>query len=987
VLSFDIRVEGGGVNISTDVRKWPWFGGYLGLFYQVDDIYRPGTWITETAGIHAPENAWAGTYRRNEPCFQLSMSGTADAGQALRVYIDEIRLVRYPVTVDCIDDVYLHFGEREDRPDGGLVYQYPLTLRNHHAKSQQVALRLGASSLTHFQPHVPGRALTVPASGKLTTALTLSLPAAVRGKLPSAYSERTMVEVIPKGQERLAYRVRLQAAVPHKLPGHPSLFATTAQIARAKEWQNKWGWAKDCAAWYLKRAEFAMKTPAQLPEYRPRTEAPGDRVCGDCKNRTQLHRFAREDSVFRYQCLTCGAMLSPKMHPLRETTRWDFQDDGYWWHPTRPNPRNPVPGHAITFNRAGNVLDLAIAWRLTGKRSYLEKAAGVLRDYARVLPTYPFCRDFSSSRYCVFNAKGSFKVGGYFSQNGWLHRMACTLDLLWDSGPLSREDKQGLLAELRKMAINRLRMVNTGSHRVNQAVVAVSLLADDANLLAYALDDPRMGARPTLRYSILPDGMNYMAGQYMEPVMAAWMPVLQTYRNAGFDLPAQLPGLRKYAISIQQWLDPNGQSPSLGDATAAASLRNEDHLELCYAWFGDPDSINGVQRRMFRQWQNSRRRRPWESLPRQGGNVILERGAALFRCVENIPRDNPPPFRGSYNFPDYGLLIFNQGRGDRQLWAAVPYGRQLGHGHHDNLHLEWWALGQKVTQKQGSRGRHHAVHENTLLVDGKDQCKVPCKLTELVSEGPVQGAVLSSSALYPGTDISRTIMLYDGLIFLLDTFDSDRVHDYDMVYANAGTMHCDLPFTPLGRALGTEQSSQGFPVGYASLQDVHQATPPETLQVVWDNLAAPGRRVRLTQLALQEPGTVLRVKAPLVVCDWKKITGDTEAAGYTRLPRNAKAREDRSDFMGYKLVRRIRARRAALLTVLEPYRGDEVRLSRIERLPFTLDGKASTEGVALRYVVEGVTHQALMCPRAGTKRGGGWTTTNRFTAGSFGALR
>ena len=69
--------------------------------------------------------------------------------------------------------------------------------------------------------------------------------------------------------------------------------------------------------------------------------------------------------------------------------------------------------------------------------------------------------------------------------------------------------KQQLLRELRRMAINRIRMVNTGSHRINQAVVAVSMLADDANLLAYALDDPRMGARPTLRYSILPDGSRW----------------------------------------------------------------------------------------------------------------------------------------------------------------------------------------------------------------------------------------------------------------------------------------------------------------------------------------------------------------------------------------------------------------------------------------------------------------------------------------------
>ena len=987
VLSFDFRVEGGGANISTNVRKWPWFGGYLALFYQVDDIYQPREWVTETAGIHAPENAWKGTFSKDEPCFKLSISGSADAGKRLRVYVDNIRIVRYPVTVDCIDDLYMHFGEREDQPGGGLTYRYPLTLRNHTATPCKVQLRLDATSLTHFQPAVPDEALTIPGSGQQTVLVTLTLDAAARDKLPPTTSERAVVTVVPDQDETLAYPVTLQAAVPHKLPGHPCLFANREQLDRAKDWQEKWGWARDCAAWYIKRADFAMATPVELPEYRPRAEQPGDLVCNTCEDKTDLYWFSREDSAFRYQCLTCGNMLSPKAHPLRGGSLWAFQDDGYWWHPKRPNPKNPEPAHAITFNRAGNLLDLAVAWHLTGKQAYLDRAAAVLAEYAHVLPTSPFLRDSGSSRYCFFNAKGSFKVGNYFSQNGWLHRMACTLDLLWDSGAVPQNVRTALLRELRSMAINRMRMVNTGSHRLNEALAAVSMLSGDANLLAYALDDPRMGARPTLHYSILPDGMNYMAGQYMVPVMAAWMPVLQTYRNAGLDLPGQIPGLRKYAIAIQKWLDPDGLSPSLGDAKAAASLGLKDHMELCYAWFGDPDSVNGVQRQMFKQWRDSKWRTPWESLPRQGGNVILARGAALFRCAENIPRGNPPPLRGSTNFPDYGLLVFNQGQGDRQLWAAIPYGKQLGHGHHDNLHLEWWALGQKISQKQGSRSRHHALHENTLLVDSKDQCKVPCQLVEFADAGPVQGAVLRSAALYPGTTLTRIVMLYDGLVFLLDTFVSETAHDYDMVYANAGTMHCDLPFTPRGQPLGTEQSDQGFPVGYASLQDVQQAVPPDMLQVVWDNLAEPDLRVRLAQLALGERGTLLRVKAPLVVCDWKKITGDTDAAGYTRLPRNAKAREDRSDFMGSKLIRRINAPRAALLTVLEPYHGDAPRLEKIERLPFSLNGAPSTTGIVLRYVSDGVTHQILMCPEAGAKSGGGWTTPARFTAGTFGALR
>jgi len=486
---------------------------------------------------------------------------------------------------------------------------------------------------------------------------------------------------------------------------------------------------------------------------------------------------------------------------------------------------------------------------------------------------------------------------------------------------------------------------------------------------------------------MLPDGMNYMAGQYQEPVMMAWFPVFCTYRNAGIDLPGQVPGMRKYAVAIQQWLDPDGYSPSLGDARAAASLRNEDQMELCYAWFGDEACINGVRRRIHREWQASDRRVPWESFARQGGNIVLAKGAALFRCAENVPRGNPDPFRGSYNFPDYGLLVFNQGQGDRQLWAAMPYGPRLGHGHHDNLHVEWWALGQTLSQKQGSRGRHHAVHENTLLVDSRDQYKVPCELVEWANAGPVQGAVLASTSMYPGTRITRTIMLYNGLVFLFDTFASDAEHDYDMVYANAGTLHCGLPFTPVGHPLGQERSPQGWPTGYASFENPEQAPAPEIFQALWDNLAAPDRRVRMTQFAVGDPGVVLRVRAPLVVCDWKAMTGDPDAAGYARLERNRTLSEDRSDFLGPKLIRRIRARHAAVLTVLEPYRGDTPRLNGFQRFGVTVDGAAVADGLAVRFAADGVVHQVMFCPRAGTKTGGGWTSERRFTAGVFGPMR
>ncbi|NLD43932.1 MAG: hypothetical protein GX657_10605, partial [Chloroflexi bacterium] len=509
--------------------------------------------------------------------------------------------------------------------------------------------------------------------------------------------------------------------------------------------------------------------------------------------------------------------------------------------------------------------------------------------------------------------------------------------------------------------------------------LGIAILSDNAPLLAYVLNDPYSGVHAFFRDTLYADGLPDMAAQYMEPVMLAWMPLFNTLQTVGIDLVSRYPGLRRFGLSIQQWLDPDGLSPDLGDSCAVATLRRLDWFELCHAWTGDPRMIAPVRNHLYRQWADSRHRVKWEDLGRSR--------EALFSGVENIPRGRVERPRESLVFPDYGLLIFDQGEGDRRLWAAMPVGKPMGHGHNDNLHLEWWALGQKQTIKHGSRGRHHAVHANTLLVDQRDQSKLPVSIRGFIGQGPVQGAVVTSTDLYPGTTLTRTILLYDGLVFLLDQFDGDREHDYDMVYLNAGTAHCDLPFKPLGRPLSDETNVEGRRVGYASLIDPVQADAPKQLSILWDNLGvATNAAVRQTQIALDDPGVMLRVRAPLVKQhrQWERMTGDLTAAGYTLLPESLQllASATYAEWLAPKFIRRFRAKQAGVLTILEPFRGPTPRLSGIARLPLTLDGQpVARQGIAIRYADENnVTHQVILCPAPGEKQAGGWTVSGDFTA-------
>jgi len=981
-LKFDYRVEGGTFSLSTDVRQWPWYGGFLCLFYQIDRTpNQPSQWTTEIA--LAPENAWPTTYNRNEPCFRLNFGGTADPGKSLKIYIDNIRMVRYPFTVDCIKDIFINLGQMEEAKDGSIIYNYPLTVRNQTEKEINVQLDLDKRKLKHFIAEVGKKSIVIPPKGEAIAMVKLTLPEAIRKTLPPAYCELAIARFSLPGQPETEYAVNLLPAAPHKIK-HPSLFATQKQLKDAKERMKKWGWAKGAANWYLNRAEFAMKLPDELPEYKPRVEQAEDKVCPKCKDKTKLRNVTTPRSIYRYQCETCGKMLSPK-------ASFEHGTDGYWWHPEShriPEDKKDKPvGHAISFSRYGNVLDLAIAWHLTDDDKYLQKLSKTLRNYIKVLPTYP--SRSAGIAMTKFDAKGAYRIGNYFSQCGWLNRMAMVLDLVWDSGALTKEEREKLLGELKSMALTRLRIAMALQHRPNEAALAIALLSDDASMLAYLYNNPlNGGATQALQAFILNDGVPDMAGQYIQPPMTAWMDIIQVYQNAGLPLIDNVPGLRKFGTAMQLWQDPNGWSASLGDAQPMNCNSLGWYFERCYGWFGNPQDIIPVQRSKFKAWEKSKDNTPWESLERVGGSIVTARGAALFYGVENIPRGAPDKLRNSHDFPDYGLLVFNQGKDDKQLWAAIPYGKQVGHGHHDNMHLEWWALGQKISIKQGMRTRKHAVHENTLLVDGKDQLKVPCQITEFKGKGPVQGAVITSTDMYPGTTVQRTIMLYDGLIFLFDRFTSDTEHNYDMVYANAGTSHCDLPFQKVETPLGTEKDDNGNPANYALFQNIGVYKPTQPVQISWDNLKIPEIHVNLTQFATGDKGELFRVTAPLVKGGWTKITGDVKAAGYTEEKlRWMGNRADRSSLMGLKFIRRIHGKTAGLLTILEPFKGEKSRLSKIERLPLTLNGKPTEQGIALRYQAGGMTQQIIICPEPGVKKAGEAETRSFFSAGSQGFLQ
>lgn len=972
IIKFDYKMTGGRMTVDHVIRQWPFLGGFMLEYYPLKDTFvYPSEWTGKVVNLWEAENIRGG-FDREKQLFELRINAVADKDD-VRLYLDNVRFVKRLLSVECdVDDRFLDFGERIDKPDGSLRYRYDLKVQNRSAKQETVRLSFDAPRLKQFVLSTAPVERTVAGGTTDIFSVEINLTAAARKALKPLYQETCGVKFEIPGVPDSDYRLELMPAVPYKLPGHPCLAATSAQFKQAREWIKKWGWAKQCAENITKRADTAMGYDTNLPEAKPCAEESGDRVCPQCQEKTELYTKTDARSLNRFQCLTCGKMLSPKFRMAKSGPYMAH------WADYAPPANQPIGNNFASTAREGTIIDLGLAWQLTGDKKYAGKAAEFFRSCLKVVPDYPVV---SISAHPLLGAKGGSQVGYLFQEFDWCEAMMDTLDLIWDSGCLSDQERRDFLCKvMRPMLYNRLRLENYMVHRLSQSIGGYALLADDAPLAAFVVEG-HYGLREYLAAHMRSDGFCYMAAQYAEPVMSTVLPALRRYDNASLELYSD--SLRKFFTVWYEWTDPDGNTPDLGDSSWTNYRNGLSYFEQGYAKFHDPRMAIPLQENLHTKWQ----RTPglnWEDIAR----------SVLLYGAENIPRGKPDMSKPSRNYDDYGLLIFNQGEGDKRLWLALPYGKPMGHGHPDKLHFEWWGLGQKMSKKGGGCARgpsarwwKHPLMHNTLLVDQRSQQNVAGAVEYFQGEGQIQGALVVHDGMYPGTTIQRMVMLYDGLIFFFDRLESrEGKHTYDFVYRNAGRQQTQakvVPSGPLGNERNESTSYMGDFTGYAVLTDIRCGSLSSPLNVEWDVLkAGEDARVRLWQdSSPEDPAEIILASGPFDM-RWGELSAKPDAV-YTKeapLPNDKK-----EQYRGSMMIVRRTGQAAAFFTFLEACRMAP-RVTKVEPLKLMLDGRpvASRDGVAYRLTVGQTEHLVMMCPVSGVKEYGGIRTKAFFNATNMG---
>lgn len=493
-----------------------------------------------------------------------------------------------------------------------------------------------------------------------------------------------------------------------QLPPNPRLLATKDELGLAKKRAQNTEWGKGYTDTLLKRCDEALLKPIALPD----------------RGGQWPHWYA---------CPKHGARLKTE-GPTRHVCPTDGQVfTGY--------PYDDVLLLAAHNDYANLIRDLGMAWQLTGKRTYAEKARAILLAYAQKYPSYAY-HDKNGKQ-----GTGGAKVGPQtLDEAVWLIPVAQGADLIWET--LTEPERETLKGGLFYPAVQVIRQHKLGVHNIqcwkNSAVGLVGFLYGDKELLADAIDDPERGLQRQLREGITDDGPWYEgAWSYHFYTMSALAPLAEAMHHAGLPIYSGVLGERYkklYLAPIRMAL-PNGQLPAFNDSNTATATGNVLY-ETALARFKAPELAIPLV-------GNGRRTLP-----------ALLVGDALPAIPQNAAKTE--------NFAASGYAYL-RAPGAALILKYGPHGG--GHGHPDKLNVVFQVNGKTLLDDPGTSAYGVPAHtgwyktsvaHNTLVVDEQNQKPATGTLLALQTGEGWSAALAEVKEIYPGITFRRAAFLVGG---------------------------------------------------------------------------------------------------------------------------------------------------------------------------------------------------------------------------------
>jgi hypothetical protein len=531
------------------------------------------------------------------------------------------------------------------------------------------------------------------------------------------------------------------------LPQHPRLLFDRSGIENLKERIDKYDWAK--ARWNSieKRAESLLDRPVELPP----------------RGGNWWHWYA---------CPRHGAALRTG----KKIGKWQWEHicpvDNEVLHGDASRPDRDYDGCVISgmhSRLARAMLDLGIAYQITGDKRYAVKAREILMAYADRYLSYP-----------LHTIRGEEKIGGgrvgpqTLDESTWIIPFCQGADLVWNE--LSEDDKIAVVQKLFLPAAKEVILPHRiGVHNIqcwkNSAVGLVGFLIGDEELINKAIHDPDRGYWTQMRKGVLPDGTWWEGawGYHFYTLSALWS-LTEAARNCGIDLYGE--EFKSMFDAPLRFAMPNLHLPAFNDSGEVNLSGRASIYELAFARYRDPHYVSLI------------------STSDRQDDFALRFG------VGQLPSEVPIQWE-SVNYSNSGYAILARGEDERATWLCMKYGPHGGgHGHPDKLNFVLYSGGHIIAPDPGTarygvpiqRGWYRTtLAHNTLLVDETSQKPAQGKCLAFGSEGSVDYVVAEAGDIYENVRFVRSTALIEGkTVLFIDQIRCDREHCLDIVYHNRG---------------------------------------------------------------------------------------------------------------------------------------------------------------------------------------------------------
>ena len=550
-----------------------------------------------------------------------------------------------------------------------------------------------------------------------------------------------VVSVAAQGAPESERRFCLSLTKPLRLPPHPRLLLSAAELPALKAKIARLEWARAAYEAETKRADGLLTKPVELP-----TRGSQWWHWYACKkDGTRLQTVSQTE----HKCPVCAQVYSG----------WPYDD---------------VVLDRLHGALAEGLRSLGLVYQFTQEARYAAKAKEILLAYAERYESYP-----------LHNIHGKPAVGGArvgpqtLDESTWLIPMCQGADMIWET--LTDAERDQAEKGLFRPAAEVIRQHRIGIHNIqcwkNSAVGLVGLLLEDSELVADAIASPH-GFRAQVAQGVSADGQWYEgAWGYHFYTVSALLPLLEAGERCGLGLYAFERDGRSCRGLFDAPLDlamPNLVLPAFNDSGTVSLKSQARSYEYALARYGKPRYAEAL---------GPDRRNP----------------SALLVGVDVLPAV-PAEAGGSRNVTAAGYAILAHGNGTDAAWLCLKYGPHGGgHGHDDKLNLLAYrkecafaidpgtaAYGVPI-QKEWFRA---TLAHNTLTVDEQNQkpAEGACLAFGTQPEQGLSAVLAAAGPVYPGVIYRRAVALVDtDLVLILDLVSADTEHTFDLAWHNTGT--------------------------------------------------------------------------------------------------------------------------------------------------------------------------------------------------------